>query len=87
MIIQMELADLIGTRGNHYNPPLRSSNQPLQQQLGQQEVTQMVHAEIQLVSVGGELSFERNDAGIIDQDIKHWITGRKFLRKSAHAIE
>ncbi|MNL67202.1 hypothetical protein D3C87_1917670 [compost metagenome] len=87
MIIQMELADFVGTGGNHYNPSLFSCNQPLQQQIRQQKVTQMVHAKIHLVSVCCELSFDRNNARIINQHVKHWITGRKCLHKSADTIQ
>ncbi|MNT69370.1 hypothetical protein D3C72_2076850 [compost metagenome] len=71
MIVQMQLANLIGTGGYDNDPALLSRFQRIQQQIRQQKMPQMIDTEIHFEAVCRKLTFDSNDSGIINQHVKY----------------
>ncbi|MNP21579.1 hypothetical protein D3C76_1142030 [compost metagenome] len=87
MIVQIELADFIGTGGYYDNPALFRRFQVIQQQAGKQEMPQMIHAQVPFITIGGKLAFDGNHTGIIHQHIQHRIGGFERFCKSTDACK
>ncbi|MNV54125.1 hypothetical protein D3C71_1462990 [compost metagenome] len=83
----MERSDLVGAGRHNDDSSLLRSIYRLQQQMGQQKVTQMVHAEVLLEAVFGQLPSDRDHAGVVDQNIQHRIFRLEFRREAADACK
>ena len=64
-IVEVDLSACVGVRGDRDDP----AGDVRQQQIGQDEVTEMVRADLALEAIGGSPFRDQHDPGVVDEDV------------------
>jgi hypothetical protein len=80
-------ADAVAHAADGDDPGTRDGQEPIKQQAGEREVTEMVGAELQLEAVLGGRLRRPHHARVVDQQVDAVVRGAQLVGRGAHGLQ
>jgi hypothetical protein len=86
-VVEIQAATAVGVGARRHHPGRGGGTQRVQQQIREQERSEMVHCKGPLHAIVGELSLAGDKPGVVDQHVDLRVTLAKLLGKPPHLVQ